>query len=86
MGKGRWGMTTFVALYRGDTVADARLVAVSADPSLVSQIAAQLLEREAARGDPVLAPLERGRRATLRAIGREVGFGQRQQGAHDADG
>ena len=66
--------TSFVAVYRGDTIAAARLVAVSADPSLVSEVSSRILQ-EQLREDPdqVIATLERGRRAALRLIKEEVG-------------
>ena len=37
-------MTSFLALYRGETVSGARIVALSADPQLVRDFAARLLE------------------------------------------
>jgi len=37
-------LTDFVALYRGRTVSDATLVAVSAEPRLVRRFLAELLE------------------------------------------
>lgn len=67
-------MTTFVALYRGITVAEARLIAVSADPVIASDLAARLLagqrsEAETEReDDPITAPIEAGRRSALRLI------------------
>ena len=36
-------MTTFVGLYRGETVSKAKLIALSADPELVAELAARLL-------------------------------------------
>ena len=36
-------MTTFLALYRGKTVADAKMVAVTADPCLVADVVNRLL-------------------------------------------
>jgi hypothetical protein len=36
--------TSFLALYRGETVSGARIVALSADPQLVRDFAASLLE------------------------------------------
>jgi hypothetical protein len=39
-------MTTFIAIYRGDTVAGARIVAMTADPEIVQDFATRLL------GDP----------------------------------
>ncbi len=68
-------MTTFIALYRGQTVSDARLVAVSADPRLVGAVAAELLQQKQAEqggDDAVLASLARGRRGALRVIAREA--------------
>jgi len=65
-------MTTFLALYRGKTIGDAKMVAVTADPELVSAVATHLLETPAPHGeDPVITTLERGRRAALRLITRE---------------
>ena len=65
-------MTTFVALYRGATITEARLVAVSADPDLVGYIATRLLDSPEGPTDPVLIHLDRGRRAALRVIRREA--------------
>jgi hypothetical protein len=62
-----------VALYRGETVAAARLVAVSADPRLVEVVSAGLLTQlPPDEPDPVGIALGRGRRAALRAIKREA--------------
>lgn len=36
-------MTTFIALYRGETVSEAQLIAVTADPRLVRDFAAKLV-------------------------------------------
>ena len=70
--------TSFVALYRGESIAAAHLVAVSADPALVSQVTVRLLE--AAPGgddDPAVRKLERGRRSALRLICREAADARR---------
>jgi len=74
MGIGGVTMNTFVAIYRGRTIAEARLVALSTDPQLVAEICARILhERQAGEDpDPVLGQLERGRKAALRLIQREV--------------
>jgi hypothetical protein len=40
-------VTTFVAVYRGKSVHDARLLAVSSDPLLVARFANELLEDKA---------------------------------------
>lgn len=65
-------MPTFVAVYHGQTVADAELIAVSADPVLVGDVAERLLVRNEGASDPVLASLSRGRRAALRLVKREA--------------
>jgi len=39
-------LTDFVALYRGRTVSDAMLVAVSAEPRLVRRFLAELLDEQ----------------------------------------
>ncbi len=65
-------MTNFIAIYRGDTVADAKLIAVSADPELVSRIAFSLLKQENNfTGDDVLDTLESARRWALEIIQEE---------------
>ncbi len=62
-------MTTFLALYRGSTVAEAQIVAVSADPALVRDVATYLLgEPEPHEGDAVVRELESGRRNALRLL------------------
>ncbi len=42
-------MTSFIALYRGETVSGARLVALTADPGLVRDFGARLLGGEEPR-------------------------------------
>ena len=66
-------MTTFLALYRGQTVAEAQLVAVTADPTLVADFSTRLLTAQAEKAtDPVIEKLEEGRRSALRLIRREA--------------
>ncbi len=69
-------MSTFLALYRGETMAGAKLVAVTADPTTVAEFAARLLHAPAERtrrsDDPVLLDIERGRRQALRRIAKEA--------------
>jgi hypothetical protein len=66
--------TSFVALYRGQSVATARLVAVSADPHLVATVSDALITETAAlaTADAAGGCLERGRRSALRVMGREA--------------
>jgi len=61
-----------VAIYRGRTIATAKLVAVSADPVLVGDVATRLLRTPAPTDDPVVTAVDRGRRAGLRIISREA--------------
>ena len=66
-------MTTFLALYRGQTIAEAKIVAVSADPGLVAEVSSRLLERPMAESqDPIIAQVEQGRRAALELIKQEA--------------
>jgi hypothetical protein len=63
---------TFLALYRGRTVGEAKLVAVCSDPAVVAEFAARFLPHEAQEDDdPVLATLQESRRAALRLIVKE---------------
>ena len=73
IGIGGIAMNTFVAIYRGRTIAEARLVALSADPQLVAEVSARILhERQTGEdSDPIIGQLERGRKAALRLIQRE---------------
>lgn len=67
-------MTSFVALYRGPTIGESKLIAVSADPELVAALSSRLLQSALAAGedDPAIAKIERGRRAALRVIQKEA--------------
>ena len=61
-------MTSFVALYRGETIAAAKLLAVSAEPELVRNFADRLLAEPAVDEDPVMLELEQGRRRALQLV------------------
>ena len=63
-------MATFLALYHGDSISAARLLALSANPQMVSDFASRLLEDNGhERGsDPVLEELEHGRRRALQLV------------------
>jgi len=67
-------LTNFIALYRGETVGSAKIIAVSADADLVADFAARLLQRqqEGVEGDPVVRRLDAGRRQALRLIAEEA--------------
>jgi hypothetical protein len=74
-------LTTFVALYRGKTIATAQLVAVSADAKLAAYVASQLLGEDDMSDDPVLEKVRRGRRAALRVVKQEGQAKEREAGA-----
>ena len=65
-------MTTFVAVYRGQTIAEAKLVAVSADPELVAYVVNELLQKNVEIDDPVINEFEGGRKSALKLIKKEV--------------
>jgi len=66
--------STFIAIYRGRTASDARLVALSADPALVARVVAAILAapEPGRRDDPVVGAIDRARRQSLRLIQREL--------------
>ena len=66
-------MPTFLTVYRGRTVAEARMVAVSADPALVADVVNRLLDQaHDPDDDPVVRAIDHGRVAALRLIKRET--------------
>jgi hypothetical protein len=67
-------MATFIAVYRGENITEAKLVAVSAEPELVSHVATKLLQAPSpgSMEDSVLTAIEQGRRRALRLIKKEV--------------
>ncbi len=66
-------MTRCLALYSGNSLSDARLVAISSDPTLIHDLAERLIrEPLAPDDDPVVASIDRGRRAALSLIAGEV--------------
>ncbi len=70
-------MTNFIALYRGETIGSAKIIAVSADADLVADFAARMLHRqEETEGDPVIHSLDAGRQQALRLITEEAKHGR----------
>jgi hypothetical protein len=63
-------VTNFLALYRGESITAAKIVAVTAESGLVRDFAARLLDGPADEKDPdpVLEELEQGRRRALRLV------------------
>jgi hypothetical protein len=67
-------MTTFLVLYRGKTIAEAKMVAVTADPCLVADVVDRLLNHpQMDDDDHVVRAIDRGRVTALRLIKREHG-------------
>jgi hypothetical protein len=67
-------MTTFLALYRGESVSAAKLLALTAEPTVVCEFAARLLvEPEEREQDAVLQELEHGRRRALHRVSQARG-------------
>lgn len=66
-------MNTFVAIYRGASINQAKLIAVSIDPTLIAYVSTHLLEEQLPAGqDSVITELERGRQEALRLIRQEA--------------
>lgn len=65
-------MTSFVALYRGQTVASARLIGVTANPALVAVVSAQLLAEIEPDIDEIEKEMNKGKRNALQLILRET--------------
>jgi hypothetical protein len=70
-------MVSYITLFHGDTVASARLIAMSCDPALVALVSARMLqERHDETPDPIIRCVERGRKDALRLLTREHHHGQ----------
>lgn len=62
-------MTTFIALYRGQTINSAKVIAVATDSELVSLVASKMLQTpETDSSDPVVSAMDAGRRQALRLV------------------
>lgn len=74
-------MTTFLAIYRGATIGEAKLINVSADPDLVASVAARLLEGGSGERmeseDAVLSAVADGRRRALRLVAGDTNINNR---------
>ena len=67
-------LASFIALYRGDSISAAQLVATTADPNLVRDFAERMLSRsEEQEPDAVLRELALGRRRALRLVRDDAG-------------
>lgn len=68
-------MVSFLAIYRGDSVQSAELVAVSTDSHLIASVARELLsepESEQGPDDPALDSLRQGKERALRLVQEEA--------------
>ena len=66
-------MTNFIALYRGETINSAKIIAVSADADLVADFATRMLHRqEETESDPIVRSVDAGRQQALRLIAEEA--------------
>lgn len=66
--------STFIAVYRGRTASDARLVALSADVAVVAYVVGHILadQSDQASDDPVICAIDRARRSGLHVVQREL--------------
>ncbi len=72
-------MTTFLAMYRGETISQAKLIAVSADYNLIAHVSGYLLNGDnPGQTDDVINRLEEGRQSVLRAVRQEATRGRRE--------
>ncbi len=79
--------TTFLALYRGESVAAAKLLALTAEPELVRDFAERMLARpEEQEPDAVLAELEHGRQRALELVKDEARQAPRRSGPSNLGG
>lgn len=66
-------MVTYLALYRGLTVAEAEVVALTADPALIADFTMRLLQFAAPpERDPALTEKRRAQRRTLELLRSEA--------------
>ena len=66
-------MTSFIALYRGETIGSARLVAATTDFEIVRDFAERMLSQpEEQEPDAILRELELGRRRALKLVRSEA--------------
>ena len=66
-------MASFIALYHGDTISSAALVATTADPELVRNLAERMLSFPGGEEpDAILRELELGRRRALKLVRSEA--------------
>ena len=65
-------MATYVAVFQGRTIAEAKMVATTAHPAAIAAIAEEFLRHTELSDDPVLWALLSGERRALRRIARQA--------------
>lgn len=61
-------MTTFLALYRGNSIPEAEIIAVTTEQTFCREVAERLLRTKVTEGDPVLGEIKGGRERALQII------------------
>jgi hypothetical protein len=64
-------MATYVAVFRGRTLEEAKIVATSAHPAVIAAITEEFLRHPEPSDDPVLRAILNGERRALRLIARQ---------------
>ncbi len=64
-------LVSFLTLYRGRTLEDAQLVAISTNDQIIKDFAERLLQERDAESDPALNEIRQGKRRALRIIKKE---------------
>ena len=65
-------MVTFLALFRGRSVGEARMICASSDAALVAFVADKLLQTPCETTDPIVQSLEAGKRRARRLVRQEA--------------
>ena len=66
--KGEKTVVSFLTLYRGRTLEDAQLVAISTNDRIIKDFADRLLQERDDEPDPALSAIRQGKRHALRII------------------
>ncbi len=75
-------MLSFLALYRGNTLRDAEVMALSSAPEIIREFAERLLAEplEGEERDPILRAAQEAKRGVLQLVRQEAGG--REEGGH----
>ena len=64
-------MDNFLALYRGESIEDTKLISLTSDPDIVKDFAVRLLANQKQTNDPVLRVAQAGTDEALRRVAGE---------------